>query len=169
MAFLSMPRSPVTSSEGPSCDSGAVTGFCVDWSAKLRRHASPVAEGSAWAPQLDEALFHDLAQVDGDPVVVALVHERGEVVEDLDQAAHVAPDDRGELVAEAGVLVPLADQPHERVDPDERILDLVRDASDHRGEQLELSARASPGRAGAGRSLRTRARASGSVPSPITG
>ncbi len=94
--------------------------------------------GKDLGPHLGQALLRDLPHVDGLALVVAVVHERGELVEDLHEPSHVAADHRGELVPEGGVVVALADQLHEGVDRHQRVLDLVGDARHHLGEELEL-------------------------------
>jgi hypothetical protein len=100
-----------------------------------------VGRGQDLAAHLHQALFDRRADVHRVPLVVPLVYQGGELVEDLHQAADIAAHHRRELLPEARVVVPLADQLHERVDGDERILDLVGDAGDHPGEELELFGR----------------------------
>ena len=166
-----MLRSPVTRKGEPSCESVAVTCFCVDSSAKVSRRASPFAAGRAWRAQLDQALLDRRADVHASALVVTLVDQRGKLLEDLHEPADVAAHHRREVLAEARVVVALADQLHEGVDGDERVLDLVRDARHHPGEELELLGRrcSSASWRWAVRSSNTSTAPRGSVPSPITG
>ena len=45
---------------------------------------------------------------------------------------------RHQMAPEVGIVEALADQLHEGVDGDERVLDLVGDARDDAGEEIEL-------------------------------
>ena len=87
---------------------------------------------------LDQTLFDGRPHVDDVALVVAFVDEGGQLVEELHEATHVPPHHRGEVLAEAHVVVALAQQLHEGVDGDEGVLDLVGDAGHDPGEELEL-------------------------------